>query len=59
MTGELVDLFVDRAQGVYDIIALMQQVLAQPSFAVYAGQLGFVAADAIDCRLINARIRTR
>lgn len=54
MTGELVDLFVDRAQGVYDIIALMQQVLAQPSFAVYAGQLGFVAADAIEPKHIDA-----
>jgi len=54
MTGELVDLFADRAQGVYEIIALMQQVLAQPSFAVYAGQLGFVAADAIEAKHIDA-----
>jgi len=53
MTGELVDLFADRAQGVHEIIALMQKVLAQPSFSVYAGLLGFVAADAIESRHID------
>jgi len=54
MTGELVDLFADRAQGVYEIIALMQKILAQRSFAVYAGRLGFVAADAIEIQHIDA-----
>jgi probable H4MPT-linked C1 transfer pathway protein len=53
MTGELVDLFADRAQGVHDIIALMQKVLAQPSFAVYAGLLDFVVADAIESKHID------
>ncbi len=54
MTGELVDLFADRAQGVHEIITLMQEVLAQPSFAVYAGLLGFVAANAIESKHIDA-----
>ncbi|MDT8424952.1 MAG: hydantoinase/oxoprolinase family protein [Methyloprofundus sp.] len=54
MTGELVDLFADRAQGVQDIITLMQQVLGQHSFAVYAGRLGFIAADAIVAEHIDA-----
>jgi probable H4MPT-linked C1 transfer pathway protein len=44
MTGELVDLFADRAQGVRAIIALMQKNLSQQSIAVYAGRLGFIKA---------------
>ncbi len=45
MTGELVDLFDDRAQGVQAIIALMQKILPQQSIVVYAGRLGFIKAE--------------
>lgn len=54
MTGELVDLFADRAQGVYEIITLMQKMLTQQSFAVYAGRFGFIPADAIETGHIDA-----
>ncbi len=48
MTGELADLFTNKAQGVTEIIAVMQRVLEQQSLAVYAGRLGFIAATLIE-----------
>lgn len=45
MTGELVDLFSDRAEGVLEIIAVMQQTFRQQIVQVYAGQLGFIASS--------------
>lgn len=42
MTGELVDLFTDRAEGVIDIINVTQKVLAQHTLKVYAGRFGFI-----------------
>ncbi|SMG62992.1 H4MPT-linked C1 transfer pathway protein [methanotrophic bacterial endosymbiont of Bathymodiolus sp.] len=44
MSGELVDLFADRAEGVVEIIALAQRVLAQQTLLVYAGLQGFIYA---------------
>ncbi|GFO71924.1 hypothetical protein BJAS_P1765 [Bathymodiolus japonicus methanotrophic gill symbiont] len=48
MSGELVDLFSTRAEGVVEIIALMQRVLEQQALQVYAGRKGFIlAADVL------------
>jgi len=44
MSGELVDLFSDRAEGVVKIITLTQRILEQQTLLVYAGQLGFISA---------------
>ena len=45
MTGELADCFPNRIEGVRAIIWRMKSLLKQP-FAVYAGDVGIVAADA-------------
>lgn len=45
MSGELVDLFSSRAEGVAEIIALMQQILEQQALQVYAGRQGFILAS--------------
>jgi len=47
MTGELVDLFTTRAQGVTAIIKLMQKVLPPQTLRIYAGRLGFLAPENI------------
>lgn len=44
MSGELVDLFFNRAEGVAEIIALMQRVLEQQELQIYAGRQGFILA---------------
>ena len=43
MTGELVDCFDNRDQGVSSIIATMQKLLAGQDLAVYAGMRGFLS----------------
>ncbi len=43
MTGELVDLFSDRDDGVRQILALMGRVLHGSDIQVYTGKQGFVA----------------
>ncbi|NOR80297.1 MAG: H4MPT-linked C1 transfer pathway protein [Methyloprofundus sp.] len=48
MTGELVDLFANKAQGVTEIVAVMQRLLEQKSLVVYAGRLGFISAELIE-----------
>jgi len=53
MTGELVDLFVDRSQGVFEIIDLMQAILQQESLAIYAGRLGFIFSDRVEKQHID------
>jgi probable H4MPT-linked C1 transfer pathway protein len=45
MTGEMVDLFPTRAEGVAQLVAAMQQRLRGTSLRFYAGLDGFVAAD--------------
>lgn len=47
MTGELVDLFDSRAEGVQAIIDFMQENLAHQNLSIYAGQRGFLSANAI------------
>lgn len=47
MTGELCDLFTDRAQGVGDILTCLGSLLdARATLRVYAGSLGWLGADA-------------
>ena len=47
MTGELVDLFADRDDGVQHIVATMNELLAGQSCLVFAGINGFIAIDQI------------
>jgi probable H4MPT-linked C1 transfer pathway protein len=44
MTGELVDLFANRDDGVQQIIATMTKLLADNELFIFAGQLGFLPA---------------
>jgi probable H4MPT-linked C1 transfer pathway protein len=46
MTGEMVDLFADRAEGVRAIVAVLAERLGSPP-RFYAGSAGWLAAD--DC----------
>ena len=48
MTGELVDLFVDRDDGVKQIIGTMQALLAGQRCYIYAGLAGFISAEQIE-----------
>ncbi len=45
MTGELVDLFENREQGVKSIIEEMRRCLGNEAVSVYAGRQGFLAAS--------------
>lgn len=45
MTGELSDVFADRAEGVSYLVQLMQRVAAGQALRVYAGGLGFLEPD--------------
>lgn len=53
MTGELVDLFADKVQGVQQIIAVIQKILAPQDIAIYAGRLGFIEAAAVTAKQSN------
>ena len=44
MTGELSDVFNDRAEGVAYLVELMQRVTAGQTLRVYAGSSGFLDA---------------
>lgn len=46
MTGEMVDLFASREEGVRRIVAAVQQRLGEVSLRFYAGTEGFVAGPA-------------
>ena len=45
MTGELVDLFRDRTEGVRRLVSAMHEKLAPSPVRVYAGRLGFVTPE--------------
>ena len=45
MTGELSDVFNDRAEGVSYLVELMQRVTAGQTLRVYAGSFGFLDPD--------------
>jgi probable H4MPT-linked C1 transfer pathway protein len=48
MTGELVDLFAGRDDGVKTILATMVGLLPQGELVVYAGRLGFLEASTVN-----------
>lgn len=48
MTGELVDGFTSREQGVHAIVEAMQQRLASKNILIYAGAAGFIEPGQID-----------
>ena len=50
MTGELVDLFDDRAEGVARLSAAMSAALPSAALSVYAGRRGFLAPEAAAAR---------
>ncbi len=45
MTGELTDIFNDRARGVRELLDIMQQQFTDTPLLVYAGPAGFVTLD--------------
>jgi probable H4MPT-linked C1 transfer pathway protein len=47
MTGELVDLFAGRDDGVKTILATMVELLPKGELLVYAGRLGFLEASVV------------
>jgi (4-(4-[2-(gamma-L-glutamylamino)ethyl]phenoxymethyl)furan-2-yl)methanamine synthase len=47
MTGELVDCFASREQGVAAILQAMQEKLAPAQITIFAGTQGFIAVDAV------------
>jgi probable H4MPT-linked C1 transfer pathway protein len=53
MTGELVDLFSSRGEGVKAIINLIQKKLANDNLSIYAGRLGFLSANDVKMAQIN------
>ena len=50
MTGELADVFADRAAGVAHIADVLRSSLAPAPVAIWAGRAGFLAADAAALR---------
>ncbi len=53
MSGELVDLFAARAEGVVEIIRVTQQVLGQQALLVYAGRSGFITVAEVSAQYID------
>ncbi len=47
MTGELVDLFSTRREGVLSLIGIMREHLPKNSLLIFAGRAGFLAPDAL------------
>jgi probable H4MPT-linked C1 transfer pathway protein len=54
MTGELVDLFIDRNDGVKQIIATMQALLAGQRCYIYAGLTGFIPSEQVKAQHYSA-----
>jgi len=50
MTGELVDLFLDRDDGVKQIINTLQALLAGKCCYIYAGLAGFIPAEHVEAQ---------
>ena len=53
MTGELSDVFGDRAEGVDYLVALMQRVAAGQTLRVYAGSSGFLDPEDAKSRTLE------
>ena len=47
MTGELVDLFANKAEGVAAIIETLEQCLSGVEIKIYAGKSGFIDSDKV------------
>ena len=54
MTGELVDFFDSREQGVLQIIEAMQQQLGKQKILIFAGSKGFLKSSAASGEMIDA-----
>ncbi len=54
MTGELVDLFADRHEGVQQITATIQRLLPIDNCFIYAGNLGFIPATQLQVKDYDA-----
>jgi len=54
MTGELVDLFVDRDDGVKQIISTLQTLLSGQRCYIYAGLEGFIPAEQVKIQHYSA-----
>lgn len=54
MTGELVDLFQHRDDGVERIISAMKNLFPESDLRIYAGRQGFLQAGEIDARYYEA-----
>lgn len=54
MTGELVDLFADRDDGVKQIIAAMAQLLPETELLIFAGHAGLLPVAQIESRHYQA-----
>jgi probable H4MPT-linked C1 transfer pathway protein len=54
MTGELVDLFIDRNDGVKQIISTMQTLLFGQRCYIYAGLAGFIPAMQVEAQHYSA-----
>jgi len=52
MTGELVDRFANREEGVFSLIRAMEAHCASGSLLIFAGRAGFLEPGAIDSRHI-------
>lgn len=53
MTGELVDLFPGRAEGVRAIVAAAVEILTAEKVRIFAGKLGFIKPEYLHDRLID------
>jgi (4-(4-[2-(gamma-L-glutamylamino)ethyl]phenoxymethyl)furan-2-yl)methanamine synthase len=53
MTGELSDVFGDRAEGVAYLVALMQREAASQALRVYAGSSGFLKPEDAKSRMLE------
>ena len=54
MTGELVDLFASREQGVKAIVQIMQQQFGGKSIKIFAGNKGFLTPQQLDAETVDA-----
>ena len=59
MTGELVDLFANRDDGVAQIIATMSALLANDDVFIFAGKTGFLNAAQVANDQIHGLLRQR
>ncbi len=54
MTGELVDLFANREEGVFGLLQALRKHVLESELKVFAGPLGFLAADSVKPEHVSA-----